>query len=189
MWDISVQEYSEIRARLDSELTGRKFPEKAVSGRYRYFYLVDFLNMFARPFFNALTDYLKEAEISEFVFLVTDPEPLEYYYKNWGRIPAFGITRTMIYEEYCTVLNMDPGNSPADALITNGWEIFVFPPDLSMIFYFSRESEFGVGCFEREETYLFFARFEGDSFIDPNQPDVWPPLIPSVEAYRKNYLG
>ncbi|HET9182503.1 MAG TPA: hypothetical protein VFP59_10240 [Candidatus Angelobacter sp.] len=63
-------------------------------------------------------------------YLVLDPDPVHYFYRNFGKYPALEIERGDSSDAYISMLNEDPGGSLADAVGTNWWTCVVVPPSL-----------------------------------------------------------
>src|SRR5271165_2726834 len=60
-------------------------------------------------------------------YLVLTPDPVSYFLHHFGKYPLLEIQANGSPEEYLTVLNEDPGGSPADAVGIN-WSQYIILP-------------------------------------------------------------
>lgn len=59
--------------------------------------------------------------------LVDEPDPETYFYRHFGRFPLADVGRIVSASEYISVLNRDPGDSPADAISINWFRMYIVP--------------------------------------------------------------
>lgn len=74
-------------------------------------------------------------------YVVLVPDPIWYFYHHFRKYPAVHIEAGDSAERYLSVLNEDPGGSPADAIGINWWELAVVPPSRAWFVHALRHDE------------------------------------------------
>lgn len=74
-------------------------------------------------------------EKDTFAFVGLRPDPVGYFFKHFSRFPAIVFRPADNEADYRTMLQTDPGGSPADALAFNTWAYAVFPQSGQWIAY------------------------------------------------------
>ena len=92
--------------------------------------------------FGRLIQYLLSLSGDRYVdYVVLVPDPVWYFHHHFGKYPAVRIEAGDSAEGYLAILNEDPGNSPADAIGTNWWEVVIVPPSRAWFVHALRTSE------------------------------------------------
>jgi len=79
-------------------------------------------------FFSLLVLLMKCSSDRAVSYVVIQPDPVSYFHKFFGKYSALEISDGDSAEEYLTILNEDPGDSPADAVGIN-FGVAVIVPD------------------------------------------------------------
>jgi hypothetical protein len=178
-----------LLANIDKVRTGRQFPQKMVSDDYAYSCLFDFETIFSKDFFDVIKEILKEKANDCFYVIVAEPDPLNYFFKNFNKLPVISITSTMVFQEYVEILNSDPGGSPADALIFNSNILYVVSEDLQIIYFFDRKKEIGVGYYSSQTIYDLAMTKHKYGVITPSDQATIPDFLTStIKQYEVNHI-
>lgn len=79
-----------------------------------------------------------------FAFVGLRPDPVGYFFHHFSKFPAIIFQPTDSETDYCTMLQADPGGSPADALAFNTWAYVVLPSSGDWIAYGDDSKEIAV---------------------------------------------
>jgi hypothetical protein len=99
--------------------------------RFRHFYYTDSAEALNGRFYAFLKLLCEMHGEKTFYLLTLEPNPITYFFRHFGRYPAFEFGPEDSSDTYKEVLLKDPGNSPADAIAHNGRVITLFPRTLS----------------------------------------------------------
>jgi hypothetical protein len=99
-----------------------------------------------RHFFKFVRDLFRftNATADSFAFVGLRPDPLGYFFNHFPKFPAIIFQPTDSEADYCTMLQADPGGSPADALAFNTWAYVVLPSSGDWIAYGDDSKEIAV---------------------------------------------
>lgn len=89
------------------------------------------------------------------------PDPEEYYFKHFARIPWLEIDPESPAEQVKAALMEDPGDSPADALLFRADRVVIYGDPIRWLYLGDRELEFGIlACFDSDaaEAWIHEAR-------------------------------
>jgi hypothetical protein len=75
---------------------------------------------------------------------VLKPDPIEYYYKHFGKYPLFTFGKEDTGADFIAAINEDPGDSPADAIIHNSVVIVVHSESCRWLLYGDRDFEIAL---------------------------------------------
>jgi hypothetical protein len=84
------------------------------------------------------------ATADSFAFVGVRPDPVGYFFNHFSKFPAIIFQPTDSEADYCTMLQADPGGSPADALAFNTWAYVVLPSSGDWIAYGDDSKEIAV---------------------------------------------
>ncbi len=135
----------------DSALPKQVFRNPA--GPFLFF---EFGLFFTRRFFECMKKFLTSTNDAAASFVVVDPDPIEYFYREFQKYPVIRVSAEDSAEDYLNALSEDPGNSSADAVIYNSTKIVLYPPSLHWSIFGDRDFEWAVINCGSEETFRFF---------------------------------
>lgn len=108
------------------------------------FNVIDFDEVWSKKFFNAVQRLTSMASAKMFWIAALRPDPLNYFYQHFKNFPVFGFDSNDRADEYITVVNRDPGGSPADAIIHNPSVLVIYPDNAKWAVYADRDLEIAV---------------------------------------------
>ncbi len=134
--------------KLDELIDRRKeFPEQIFKIGFSHFSFLRFDDIFLETFINSIKEFLKENGETEFTFVVVNPNPETYFFEHFRKYSAFEMSVNNSFEEYLSILQLDPGESPADAIVYNSFEIMLFGKNSDWAIYCNRYFEVAIlGC-------------------------------------------
>ncbi|HWH60182.1 MAG TPA: hypothetical protein VN682_21320 [Terriglobales bacterium] len=93
---------------------------------------LDFLDVSIcrHEFANLLQTLMERSGEAMTHYVVLDPDPVHYFHRHFKKYPALEIEQGDSSGAYLSLLNEDPGDSPADAVGTNWWACVVVPPSI-----------------------------------------------------------
>lgn len=138
-------------------------PQMVFNESFYYFLFIDFDYIFEDSFFLNLSSFLRMENLKEYIFYVENPNPETYFYKHFKK---FNVSIIPVDSEVRYLNNFflkDPGHSPADAIIYNSFDIFLFSNDSKWGIVASRDLETAVIGFKDIMTKeLFLKEFHSD---------------------------
>jgi hypothetical protein len=153
----TVEEYDAALEQMQKTLhVSKEFPEQVFQDNYGNF-LFESIDFTLDP---DLWDNLQQLALKsgdEYVLLsVLEPEPLTYYYKEFGYFNWCKLPVTLTKEDYNKVLNLEPPESPADSLMINSSLIVWASPTGKWAIWCDRGFEVSVIGFNRESFKMVF---------------------------------
>lgn len=121
-----------------------RFPERVFCRKYGWFLFIAFDMMFTKEFFNRAKRLLADSGERGLLLSTLDPDPVEYFFKNFG---AFGAIKYSVDDsdaDYLRGLNEDPGGSPADALMHNCNLLAIVPSGEAWVIVGDRDADLGI---------------------------------------------
>ncbi|MFM0248660.1 hypothetical protein [Paraburkholderia sediminicola] len=99
-----------------------------------------------RYFYQFVNDLFRFANVAadSFAYVGLRPDPVGYFFHHFSKFPAIIFQPTDSEADYCTMLQADPGGSPADALAFNTWAYVVLPSSGDWIAYGDDSKEIAV---------------------------------------------
>lgn len=172
---------------IDALKTQDTFPKRMIANTHKYSYVSDFDVFLSENFFRAIKSQLR-LELDYFLLVIAIPDPFEYFWKHFNRIPTIKIDRFLEFKDYIRLLNMDPGGSPADAIIHNCTQVVIADNTFERIFIFMRDQEVGVGYFTDYATMENMKKMQNFGIIDPTNINTIPNFLRSyVKKYEKEH--
>lgn len=98
---------------------GRKLPEMVFMQSMKHFCFFEFNSMISPEFMSILREVAKHFREDTVLVTVLDPDPVEYFFREFGHCGAFQISSDSTNNEYFSILAHEPPESPADALLYN----------------------------------------------------------------------
>lgn len=80
-----------------------------------------------KAFFGLLQNLMRWSGDSSCYYVVIDPDPINYYWLNFQKYPSVEVSVDDHNRDYLSVLDEDPGGSPADAIGINWDDYVIFP--------------------------------------------------------------
>ncbi len=112
------------------------------SGRYPTIlqrWVFDDVALATPEFANLIQHLLVSSRDNCAAYVVLDPDPVHYFWREFNKYPALEIDTGDPPEVYLRALNEDPGSSPVDAVGTNWWECVIVPPSISWFIHCLRD--------------------------------------------------
>jgi hypothetical protein len=98
---------------------GRRLPEIVFSRKMKNFCFFEFNSMITPEFMSTLRKITEHFRDDRVFVTVLDPDPVEYFFREFGHCGAFQMSSKSTNDEYFDVLAHEPPESPADALLYN----------------------------------------------------------------------
>ncbi|MCE3234202.1 MAG: hypothetical protein K0Q50_382 [Vampirovibrio sp.] len=115
-------------------------------------------------------------------FLTLDPDPVQYFHKEFSCYSAFQFPLHINDESYAQAFQNDPGHSPADALLFNSTTVIWFPNSLNWGIWAERDLEIAILALKKENSALKKDRFLMDGQwmnIQAALVDILPQVFPN----------
>jgi len=115
--DLVFQRWEKL---LNSRLwLNQRFPEQVFKNQFKYFGFEEFDWLPSGQLWSVLKDINQAVSDKECIVAVLDPSPTEYFRKHFGKYNWSTISMDATEDEYWSLLNEDPGDSPADSILFN----------------------------------------------------------------------
>jgi hypothetical protein len=119
-----------------------RLPEQVFREQFNYFLFEEFDWAMDKDFWCTIQQLSKETKDDYVLTAVLDPNPVEYFYKefnyyNWMKLPV-----NLSPDEYLDVLELGPEESPADAVLYNSYTVIWLPPSMKWAIW--GERSYGV---------------------------------------------
>jgi len=105
---------------------------------------LDYGHVTSRELFERLVDLCKVNDERGFVFMMTAPDPVNYFQKNFGWLPAASFSCEDQVSAFTEFVTRDPGGSPADAIAYRSDEIMAISDGAAVALYGRRDREIAV---------------------------------------------
>lgn len=97
----------------------RRLPEAVFRTKMDHYLFFEFDFMISPDFWNVINVVARFYSDAFVVVSVVDPDPIQYFYKEFSRCGAFMLSNAADKEVYFSFLEQSPPGSPADALLFN----------------------------------------------------------------------
>ena len=119
-----------------------RLPKQVFREQFNYFLFEEFDWAMDKDFWSIIQQLSKEAKDDYVLTAVLDPNPVEYFYKefnyyNWMKLPV-----NLSPDEYLDVLGLGPEESSADAVLYNSYTVIWLPPSMKWAIW--GERSYGV---------------------------------------------
>ncbi|WP_378182241.1 hypothetical protein [Aquimarina sp. SS2-1] len=143
--------YKDKKSEVENILINKdvKLPDMIFKDAYSNFSFCDFEYLFSEYFFESLKKYLNKRKQDHFTFYTLDPDPENYFFKNFGSFNIIDFSEEE-YSSYIKKLSEAPDNNEADALIYNSNKIIIYAQNLDLVIYGDRNWEIAVICLKKE---------------------------------------
>ncbi|WP_153099913.1 hypothetical protein [Paraburkholderia hayleyella] len=132
----NTDEFNTLLSRAESGI--RKITEAPPEQKFLYF---DPIDAGTPEYYDFIKNLTKFSNSKEFSFLLTKPDPINIYFKLFGKYPAMKFNNHHDGSDYQKFLDADPGNSPSDAVICIAERYVVLPDADDWIIYADRRVE------------------------------------------------
>jgi len=105
---------------------------------YVRFQFLDFDSFCSDKFWAMLQRFMEQSQDERASFVVLDPDPEHYFYRNFGRFGAMEFSREASAADYRRAIQAGPASSAADALSTNSEVLVWLPPSLRWVVWGER---------------------------------------------------
>lgn len=155
----------------------RKYlPKMVFNKKFNNFLFTDFDYLFEDSFFLNLSSFLKKNNSMDYIFYVDNPNPETYFYKHFKKFNVSIIPIDSEIDSLNDFLFKDPGNSPADAIMHNSFDFFLFSNNNKWGITASRDLDIAIIGFNDIVIK--------DSFLKEFQSD--KDYIDDLESFEKN---
>jgi hypothetical protein len=165
------------------------------------FSAITFINsdeIFVEGFISKMKLFLKLISENKFYLVVLEPDPEKYFFYHFNKYPLIEISDLDEEDEYFSIIEEDPGDSPADAIQYNSNIILLYSDSLNWVIYVDRNYEVGIfGAKKSEVLEKFISSVDGqimnsEEIIEEVFPVVFSNTkkgIPNnlIDNFRKNY--
>ncbi len=178
----SPDSYSRIRRQLDRHLLlEAALPGAVLRHRPRTHTFFEFDEVFRESFWDVMYILAAQSGDDTVVFSVIDPDPEEYFYREFGYFPAaeapVGFDTSRIIDVLCSA----PDDSPADSLMHNSHTIAIASSFGGMVAWADRSLGLGLlALFDRPEMGVGQRLPEGFPFADVHR---------AIEIIRPAFVG
>lgn len=104
----------------------------------------DPIDISTQKFFDLVQVLLAFQGSTEFVTLILNPDPFDYFHHHFGKYPGFVHRGENSDDEFFHLMMEDPGGSPADALGVNHQHYAIMPVEGDWIAFGDRSWDVGV---------------------------------------------
>lgn len=101
----------------------------------------DFGRIASRDFLTALKCMAERTGSPQLLVAAIDPDPITYYHRNFGAVPAFDIVTETTGEDFLRNLNWDPDGGGADSIASHASKVVFLNYDISWIILGERRFE------------------------------------------------
>ena len=160
--DIFLAEFEKVKSIIDIE---KELPDQVFRKPHSKFLIIEFDVIFMREFFRSIKAFLKLVGEKEFSLLSIDPHPEKYFHKNFHKYPLITFSIENTEEEFLSMLDEDPGDSPADSILVRADRLVVYSESGNLFIYGERELELGIVVCADEKVEEAFASSYGEEWI------------------------
>ncbi|GAC42257.1 hypothetical protein [Paenibacillus popilliae] len=98
-----------------------RLPKQIFKSPLDFFLICEIENAMGGPFENALKELAATSRDDYIIMGILDPDPVTYYYKEFGYYNWIHLPANMNEDYYWDMLNVEPKESPADTLVDNSY--------------------------------------------------------------------
>jgi hypothetical protein len=177
----------------------RNFPENVFKELFSETAFINSDEIFVEGFIPKIKTFLKSISEDKFYFIVLEPNPKKYFFHHFNKYPLIEVSIVDEEDDYFSIIEENPGESPADAIRYVSKVILIYSDSLNWAIYINRDYEVGIiGAKKREITEKFVTAlgrnliFSGEEVIEKIFSIVFSNTktgIPDelVTNFRKNY--
>ncbi|MBS2773238.1 hypothetical protein KFV09_17300 [Anoxybacillus rupiensis] len=119
-----------------------RLPKQVFREQFNNFLFEEFDWTMDKDFWRTIEQLSRQTKDNYVLTAVLDPNPVEYFYKefnyyNWMKLPV-----NLSPDEYLDVLELGPEESPADAVLYNSYTVIWLPPSMKWAIW--GERSYGV---------------------------------------------
>ncbi|TGM12892.1 hypothetical protein EHQ81_13500 [Leptospira selangorensis] len=118
----------------------RRLPEMVFRKLFLYYTFLEFDVAFAKRGWSEMQK-LSSENTENIILAVIEPDPVEYFRKEFGCYNIIKLSKNSSYKEYFSELVEEPQGSPADSIDTNSFIITLIPDSLEWAIWGDRECE------------------------------------------------
>lgn len=176
----------------------RPLPEQVFREHYGNFLFENFYWAMSSEFWPVLQKLANQSNDHVILMGVLEPEPLDYYYSNFGFFNWCNLEIDLSADDYADILETAPESSPADALLYYSDVVVWVPYSMKWGVWGERDHEVAILAYHEDETHLSQADFL-DSWatsVDEAIADLLPVqfmkkeiVAEFLETFRQNYTG
>lgn len=114
----------------------------------------DFGRIISKDFFTSLRCMAKRANSDRMLVATISPDPIGYYHRHFGKVPAFDIGIEMNDREFIHNLNWDPDGGGSDSIASHAERVIILDDDISWIILGERRFELARLFVRRDMSHL-----------------------------------
>jgi hypothetical protein len=107
---------------------GLRLPNQVFQHFFNRFMFEEFDWAMSADFWNTLLQLATESLDSYILMAVIEPNPVDYFYNEFGYYSWFKLPVNISTDDYWDILSLEPEGSPADALLFNSDVVVWVPP-------------------------------------------------------------
>jgi len=137
---------------------GVNLPNQVFQSDFKYFGICDFGFISTDEYYENLKNYLVSCGERFLKIVSLDPDPIKYFYNNFGTYPYLEISVESSNDEYIKYINEDPGGSPADSIAMNGRTLVYYTGKNDWAIFCNAELEVCIVAFKEKESFSSFKK-------------------------------
>lgn len=140
-WQSSFSPQLEAPEALSSAFSLHTLHGLATPASYAVVAALDFGRIASGEFLAAMKSMAERTGSPQLLVAAIEPDPIAYYYRNFGAVPAFNTDAATTCESYLQDLNWDPDGGGADSIASHAAKVVVLSDDISWIILGERRFE------------------------------------------------
>ena len=137
-----------------------QLPDQVFRDKPYWFKVIDFDEIYSRPFFDAVNNFLEEERGSIWTFAVLENDPEEFFFNRCKKYPIFEINISDSFENYQSITRGELECIPNESLADNAYVIVVYPESLKWVIYGDFDFEIGIiGFWDNETIDIFISKY------------------------------
>ncbi|WP_234399865.1 diadenosine tetraphosphatase [Paenibacillus popilliae] len=127
-----------------------RLPKQIFKEPLNYYYICDIDNAMGGPFEDVLRNLAFISNDDYIIMGMLNPDPVTYYYKEFGYYNWLHIPANMPEDYYWDMLNVEPNQSPPDALLFNSFVMVWASPSKQWAIWGERDYGIAVLGFHKD---------------------------------------
>jgi len=133
-----------------------QLPDQVFREMPPWFRVIDFDEIYTRPFFQLVNKFLKE-EGGIWTFAVLENDPEKFFFKHCKTYPFFEVDASDTFENYQSITRDELTCIPNESLADNAYTIVMYHESLKWVIYADFDFEIGIIGFCDNDTMELFS--------------------------------
>ncbi|WP_082281728.1 hypothetical protein [Leptospira kirschneri] len=121
----------------------KRFPQNIFKYKFSNYTFIQFNETMTQEFWDEIRSW-NSKNTKEILIAVVEPDPVEYYFREFNCYNMIKLSKTSSYSEYLQRLFEEPPNSPADSIFSNSFVIGWLSDSLEWAIWGERSLEFCI---------------------------------------------